>query len=96
MEKRKLTCWEFVLINSTSQKIWKNRTKIITAFKHNEWRISDFESLNIVTLVRRCVRWFQQERSEKNVPMSSLLLMIIFVLSKLTLNEFLCMNLYGS
>jgi hypothetical protein len=28
-------CWEFGLINSTIQLIWKNRTKVISAFEQN-------------------------------------------------------------
>jgi transposase-like protein len=32
-------CREFGLINSTTQTIWKNRTKIISAFEQNGSRI---------------------------------------------------------
>jgi hypothetical protein len=41
-KKKADMCWEFVLINSTFQKVWKNRTKIISAFEHNGWRIKRF------------------------------------------------------
>jgi hypothetical protein len=38
-KKKADMCWELVLINSTFQKILKNRTKIITTFEHKGWRI---------------------------------------------------------
>jgi hypothetical protein len=38
-KKKADVCQEFGLINSWAQKIWKNRTKIISAFEKNRSRI---------------------------------------------------------
>jgi transposase-like protein len=38
-KKKADVCREFGLINSTTQTIWKNRTKIISAFAQNGSRI---------------------------------------------------------
>jgi len=48
-------CREFSLVNSTVQKIWKNRTRIISAFEGRNREYSDFESLNEVKSIRRCL-----------------------------------------
>jgi hypothetical protein len=52
-EKRKVTFWEFGLINFIIQMIWKSRTKITGVFEQEEY--SDFESLKEVMLMRCCV-----------------------------------------
>jgi len=47
-------CQKFGLINSKNQTIWKNRTNIMSAFEQNKLR-KNFESLNKVTSIKRCL-----------------------------------------
>ena len=46
---------DFGLVNSTVQRIWKDNTKMNSTVEQNGSRISDFESLNDVTLMKRCL-----------------------------------------
>jgi hypothetical protein len=56
MEKKKADlCREFVLVNSTMQIIWENRTKLVREFEQNGLRISDCVSLYEVTSTKRCL-----------------------------------------
>jgi len=41
-KKKADVCREFGLVNSTMQTIWKNRSKIISAFERNGSRIKRF------------------------------------------------------
>ena len=47
-------CWEFGLVNSVIQKLWRNRTKIINAFEQNGSRIEPFQKLEQNESVRCC------------------------------------------
>lgn len=42
-KKKTDKCWEFGLVNSTIQKMCKNRTKMCNAFEENRWRIKRFQ-----------------------------------------------------
>jgi hypothetical protein len=43
-KKKADVCHKFGLLNSTTQKIWKNRTKIIIAFEQNRLKIMWFQN----------------------------------------------------
>jgi hypothetical protein len=77
-------CREFGLINSTIKMIWKNEPKLLVRLNRTDGQQTEFESLNEVTLMRRCVGDF----SKREVTMYSTsgrtaLLMTTFVLPKL-------------
>lgn len=57
-------CWEFGLINSTYQKIWKNRIKIITVFEQNGLRIKTFLKPEGHDINEVLHKWFKQQRSD--------------------------------
>ena len=83
MEKKKAdVCQKFGFVNSRIKKIWKNRTKIIRAFQQNRLRIKQFRKSERSDIDEVLHKWFKQQRSD-NVPVSGLLLVIIFVLPKL-------------
>jgi len=42
-EKKTDRCWEFGLVNSTIQIIWKINTKIVSTFEQNGSRIKKFQ-----------------------------------------------------
>jgi hypothetical protein len=44
-KKKADVCWEFCLVNSSTQTIWKNRHKLVSAFEQNGSQ-GDYESLN--------------------------------------------------
>jgi hypothetical protein len=73
--KRRLTCWEFGLFNSTVQTTWKNRDKIISAFEQNGSRIERLRKPERSDVDKELLKWFKQQRSE-NVPVSGPLLMV--------------------
>jgi hypothetical protein len=69
MEKRKLTCREFDLVNSMIQTIWKNRIKIINVFEQNISRTNRFWKPEWSDATEVLLKWFKQQRSEI-VPVS--------------------------
>ena len=71
----------FGLIYSTIQMIWKNNTKIIGVFDQKGSKIKLFQEPEQSDVMRSCLKWFKQERSN-NVPVSDGLLRITFVLPK--------------
>jgi hypothetical protein len=81
MEKRKLTCREFGLVNSTFQMFWKNRTKIINAFEQNESRIKRLRKPERSDINEALLKCFKQQRSEI-IPVIHALLVVIFVFPK--------------
>ena len=68
---------EFVLVNSTVQRICKNRTKVISAFERNGSRIKRFRKPERSDVDEAMLQWYNQERSD-NVPVSYPLLMVTF------------------
>lgn len=81
-EKKKTDrCWEFGLVNSMIQKIWKINTKIISAFEQSGPRIKQFQKLERSDTDEALFKWFKQERSH-NVPVSGPLPMIALFLPK--------------
>jgi len=71
-------CGEFGFINSTITKIWKNKTKIISALEQKGSRIKQFWKPEQSDVDEALLKWFKKQRNE-NVPVSGLLLTIIFV-----------------
>jgi len=59
-------CWEFGPVNSTTQTIWKNRTKIISAFEQNRSRTMRFRKPEQSDVEKALLMRFQQDRSEKS------------------------------
>jgi hypothetical protein len=80
-------CREIGLVNSMIQTIWKNRTKIISAFEQNERSDVD-EAL---------LKWFKYERSD-NLPVSGPLHMVNFLFLNFTFKVmyFCSVTLYGN
>jgi superfamily I DNA and/or RNA helicase len=72
-KKKAEECREFDLINSASRTVWKNRTKIINAFKQNGSRIKLFSKPKRSDVDETLLRWFKQQRSYI-VPMGGPLL----------------------
>jgi len=58
MEKRKLMCREFGLVNSTIQTIWKNITKIIIYFEQKALRVKLFRKPERSNVDERLLKWF--------------------------------------
>jgi len=56
-------CLEFCLINSKIQTIWKDRTKILSAFEKNRWRIKWFREPGGSDVDKGLIKWFKQERT---------------------------------
>lgn len=79
--KKADTCGLFGFTNSTIKYICKNRTKIVSTFEHNGWRIKRFRNSQRSDVDEALHKTFQQQRSE-NVPVSGVLFMIISVLPK--------------
>ena len=71
-------CREFGLVSSTIQTIWKNGTKIISAFEQNGLRIKRYRKPERSDVDEALLRWFKQQRSDI-VPISGPLLVIIFL-----------------
>jgi hypothetical protein len=59
-------------INSTIKKIWKNKTKINSAFEQNRSRRRPFQKPERSDVDEALFKWFKKQRSE-NVPLSGLL-----------------------
>jgi len=59
----KLACVEFCLINCKIQTIWKNKTKIVSAFEKNGWRIKRFRKPGGSDVNKGLIKWFKQERT---------------------------------
>jgi hypothetical protein len=74
-------CQGFGLVNSTIQKICKNRTKIISTFEQNGSRIKLFRQPERSDIDEVLLKWFKEEKSD-SVPVS-ILLLTIFILYKL-------------
>jgi hypothetical protein len=74
-------CREFGLINSMIKTIWRNRTKIISAFEQNRSRIKRFRKPEGSDFDEALLKSFKQQRSVK-VPVNGPILMITFVLPK--------------
>jgi hypothetical protein len=55
---------EFALVNSMNQKIWKNRTKIISVFEQNGLRMKVFQKLERTDIHETMLKWFKQRRSD--------------------------------
>ena len=72
-KKKAEECREFDLTNSASRTVWKNRTKIISAFKQYGSRIKLFSKPKRSDVDETLHRWFKQQRSYI-VPMSGPLL----------------------
>jgi len=53
-------CREFSLVNSTAQKVWKNRIILISAFEGTDREYGDFESLNEVKSMWRYLSGFRK------------------------------------
>jgi hypothetical protein len=70
---------EFGVVNSTIQRIWKNRTIIFSVFEYEESRIKRFRQLEQSDVNKALLKWSEQETSG-NVPMCGPLLMICFFL----------------
>jgi len=56
---------EFGLIDSTIQTIWKNGTKIISAFEWNGSRTKWFQMPEQSNVDEAPIMWFKQETSDK-------------------------------
>jgi inactivated superfamily I helicase len=54
VKKKADVCREFGLVNSTVQTIWKNETELSALLNKMDHELSDYESLNEVTLMKRC------------------------------------------
>jgi len=67
---------EFGLINSMIQTIWKNRTKIISAFEWNGSRIKRFQMPEKVASIRHQLSGVSK-RQVTHIPVGGPLLMII-------------------
>jgi hypothetical protein len=68
-KKKADMCREFGLVNSTTQTIWKNRTKIISVFEQNGSRIKRLQKPERSDVNEALLKWFKQQRSD-NVPVS--------------------------
>jgi len=55
-------CREFCLVNSTLQKIWENRTKIISAVEQKGWRIRRFRKPERSDVDEELLKCFKQKR----------------------------------
>jgi hypothetical protein len=66
---------------SMIQKIWKNKTKIVSAFVQNGSRKKRHLKSEGPDVDDALLTWFQQDRSD-NVPVSRHFFVIIFVLHK--------------
>ena len=73
-----MTCGEFGFINSTIKNIWKNETKIFSACEQKGLRIKQFWKPEQSDVDEALLKLFKKQRSE-NVPVSGLLLMVVFV-----------------
>jgi len=51
--------WEFGLINSIIQMIWKKRTKIINAYEQNESRMKRFREPERSDVDVALLKWFK-------------------------------------
>lgn len=65
-------CQEFHLVNFTVRSIWKNIDKIFSLLEKMNNELSDYGSLNELTLMRR---WLEQQRID-NVPVSGPAVMV--------------------
>ena len=74
-------CQEIDRVNCTIQTIWKNRTKIISAFEQNGWRIKRFKKPERSDVDEAPLKWFKHERND-NDSVSGPVLVITCVLRK--------------
>jgi len=56
--------WEFGLINTVIQTIWKSRIQIICMFEQNGLRIKQFQKLEQIDVTISLLKWFKQQRSD--------------------------------
>jgi hypothetical protein len=84
-------CREFGLVNSMTQTMWKNITKIICAFQQNGSRIKRLLKPKRSDVDEALLKWLKQQRSD-NVPMNGPLLIIKAeeFTKKLSGGEFVC------
>jgi hypothetical protein len=82
---------EFALVNSMNQKIWKNRTKIISVPEQNGLRIKVFQELKRTDIDEALLKWFKQATND-NVPLYQSA--VLFSRQLLTLLNFYFMFLY--
>jgi len=73
-------CQEYGLVNSTIQKIWKIRTKIVGVFEENGSRIKRLRKPKRIDVDEELLKWFKKEKSD-TVPVSGLIFIKMFVLS---------------
>jgi len=55
-------CREFGIISSTIQTIWKNRTKINSAFEQKGSRTKRFRKPELSDVDEALLKWFKQEK----------------------------------
>jgi hypothetical protein len=72
---------EFGFANSMIKRVWKNRTKIVSAFEKNGLRIMRFRKSERIDVDQALLKSFKQQTTD-SVPVSGLLLAIISVLPK--------------
>jgi len=77
-------CCEFGFVNSITKKILENRAEIISAFEQNGSKIKGFQNPEQREFDESLLKWFKQQSSD-DIPVSGLLLLIIFVLPKFQL-----------
>ena len=73
-KKKADVCREFGLVDSILQMIWKNRTKIISAFQQNGLRINRFRKSERSDVDEALLKCFKQKRGD-NVPISGSIIM---------------------
>jgi hypothetical protein len=78
-KKKANRCWEFGLVNSMIQTIWKISTKIISAFEHKRSSIKQFLMPEWSDIDEALLKWFKQEISHI-VPVSVPIPMIALLL----------------
>lgn len=47
-------CWEFGLLNSNVQTVWKTEIKLLVFLNRTDYKLSNYKSLNKVMLTKRC------------------------------------------
>ena len=102
VKKKPEVRWEYGIVNSTVQTIWINRTKIISAFEQNGWRIKRFRKTERRDVDEALIKRFKRERErerEKDSVFSKLSTChdsfcspCSYILSQCTLQ----LNLYGN
>jgi hypothetical protein len=60
---------EFDVLNSTINRMWKNRTRIFSAFEHNESRIKGFRKPEQSEVNEALLKLLFEQEISGNVPM---------------------------